>query len=78
MVRLGVSNYDYAQVLSGLKEGEQVALISAAQLQQQRQESLQRIQQRMGSGVPGMSQQGGGGGGAGRGGGGGGPRGGGG
>jgi len=78
MVRLGVSNYDYAQVLSGLKEGEQVALISAAQLQQQRQESLQRIQQRMGSGVPGMSQQGGGGGGAGRGngGGGGGPRGG--
>lgn len=74
MVRLGVSNYDYAQVLSGLKEGEQVALISAAQLQQQRQESLQRIQQRMGSGVPGMSQQGGGG--AGRGGGGGGPRGG--
>jgi len=79
LVRLGVSNYDYAQVVSGLKEGEQVALISAAQLQQQRQESLQRIQQRMGSGVPGMSQQGGGGGaGAGRGGGGGGggPRGG--
>jgi len=74
LVRLGVSNYDYAQIISGLKEGDRVALISAAQLQQQRQESLDRIKQRMGSGVPGMSQQGGGGGG--RGGGGGGPRGG--
>jgi len=72
LVRLGVSNYDYAQIISGLKEGDRVALISAAQLQQQRQESLDRIKQRMGSGVPGMSQQGGGGGGGG----GGGPRGG--
>jgi len=46
MVRLGVSNYEYAQVLSGLQEGEQVALLSAAQLQFQRQETLDRIRQR--------------------------------
>jgi HlyD family secretion protein len=46
MVRLGVSNYEYAQVLSGLEEGEQVALLSAAQLQFQRQETMDRIRQR--------------------------------
>ena len=45
-VRLGVSNYEYAQVLSGLEEGEQVALLSAAQLQFQRQETMNRIRQR--------------------------------
>ena len=32
-VRLGVSNYEFAEVLSGVKEGEEVALLSAAQLQ---------------------------------------------
>ena len=45
-VRLGVSNYEYAQVISGLQEGEEVALLSAAQLQFQRQETLNRIRQR--------------------------------
>lgn len=45
-VRLGVSNYEYAQVISGLQEGEEVALLSAAQLQFQRQETLDRIRQR--------------------------------
>jgi HlyD family secretion protein len=45
-VRLGVSNYEYAQVISGLEEGEQVALLSAAQLQFQRQETMDRIRQR--------------------------------
>jgi hypothetical protein len=41
-----VSNYEYAQVISGLEEGEQVALLSAAQLQFQRQETMDRIRQR--------------------------------
>lgn len=45
-VRLGVSNYEYAQVISGLEEGEQVALLSAAQLQFQRQQTMNRIRQR--------------------------------
>jgi hypothetical protein len=68
LVRLGVSNYDVAQVLSGLREGEQVALLSAAQLQYQRQENVARIRQRMGNGLPGSAgggtggQRGGGGG----------------
>ena len=51
MVRVGVSNYDYAQVISGLNEGDQVALLSAATLQYQREESMQRIRQRMGGGL---------------------------
>jgi len=74
MVRIGVSNYDYAQVLSGLQEGEQVALLSAATLQLQREQSMQNIRQRMGGGlgVPGTGGGGGGRGGAGGGGGGGG------
>jgi HlyD family secretion protein len=73
MVRIGVSNYDYAQVISGLNEGDQVALLSAATLQYQREESMQRIRQRMGGGlgVPGTGSGGGGRGGGGGGGGGG-------
>jgi HlyD family secretion protein len=55
MVMLGVGNYDVTQVLSGLKEGDQVALISAAMLQQARQEFHQRIQSRVG--LPGVQQQ---------------------
>ena len=74
VVRIGVSNYDYAQVLSGLQEGEQVALLSAATLQMQREQSMQNIRQRMGGGlgVPGTGGTGGGGGRGGAGGGGGG------
>lgn len=66
LVRLGLSDFDYAQVVDGLKEGEQVALLSIAEAQAQRQDSRDRIRQRMGSGVPG--QPGAGGGGSGRGG----------
>jgi HlyD family secretion protein len=55
VVTLGISNYDVAQVLSGLQEGDQVALISAALLQQARNQFQQRIQQR--AGLPGMRQE---------------------
>jgi HlyD family secretion protein len=43
IVRLGVTNYDYTEVLSGLKEGEQVALLASANLQQQRTDQQSRI-----------------------------------
>ena len=43
MVRLGVTNYDYTEVLGGLKEGEQVALLASANLQQQRTDQQARI-----------------------------------
>jgi len=65
LVRLGVSNFDYAQVVDGVTEGEQVALVGVAEIQAQRNESMQRIRQRMGSGVPGVGGGGGGGGGGG-------------
>jgi hypothetical protein len=71
LVQLGAANFDYTEVVSGLKEGEQVALLAAAALQAQRQQQNDRMRQN--SGVPGMTQTppggpggGGGGGGGGR------------
>ncbi|HEU4643721.1 MAG TPA: efflux RND transporter periplasmic adaptor subunit [Gemmatimonadaceae bacterium] len=55
IVMLGVGNYDVTQVLSGLQEGDRVALITAAMLQQSRSEFQQRIQNRVG--LPGVRQQ---------------------
>ena len=54
MAMLGVGNYDVTQVLSGLNEGDNVALINAAMLQQQRAQQQQRIQSRMA--LPGVNQ----------------------
>jgi HlyD family secretion protein len=54
LVQLGASNFDYTEVVSGLKEGEQVALLAAAALQAQRQQQNDRMRQN--SGVPGMQQ----------------------
>ncbi|MES2179472.1 MAG: efflux RND transporter periplasmic adaptor subunit [Gemmatimonadota bacterium] len=82
VIQLGAANFDYTEVTSGLKEGEQVAMLAAAALQAARQQQNDR--QRANSGVPGMTTTpagggggpGGGGGGGGRGGAGGGGRGG--
>ena len=68
LVRLGVTNYDYTEVLGGLKEGDEVALLASATLQQQRQDQQARIR----SATAGPLSPGGGGGGGPRGGGGGG------
>ncbi|HET7496929.1 MAG TPA: efflux RND transporter periplasmic adaptor subunit [Candidatus Eisenbacteria bacterium] len=65
IVRLGLSDFDYAQIVDGLKEGDQVALLSVAEAQAQRQQAKSQIRQRMGSGVPGQPGAGGGGRGAG-------------
>lgn len=51
VVRLGVSDFDYTEVLSGLKLGEQVALLGAAVLQAQRDELQSRIRSRAGGGL---------------------------
>jgi len=61
VVRLGLSDFDYAEVLSGVNEGEQVVLIGVAEAQASRTETQNRIRQRMGSGVPGVPGGGGGG-----------------
>jgi HlyD family secretion protein len=54
LVRLGLSNYDYAEVLDGLREGDEVVLLSVSELQAQRSENLSRLRQRMGSTMPGV------------------------
>jgi HlyD family secretion protein len=71
IVILGPGNYDYTEVVSGLREGERVALLASLAVQAQRQEQTERFRSRMG-GIPGMNQGGGPGGGGPRGGGGGG------
>lgn len=52
VVTLGIGNYDVTQILSGVQEGEQVALISSALLQQSRAERNERVRSR--SQLPGM------------------------
>ena len=66
LVRLGLTDFDYAEVLAGVKEGDEVALLSVAELQAKRKADQARLAQRMGSGVPGVPGAGGGGAGAGR------------
>jgi HlyD family secretion protein len=61
-VRIGISNYDYAEVLQGVNEGELVVMLGVVDLQNQRNESMSRIRQRMGSGLPGSGGGAGGGG----------------
>jgi len=60
-IMLGAGNFDYSEVVSGLQEGEQVALLTSLTLQAQRQQQNDRFRQGMG-GVPGMNQNQGGGG----------------
>ncbi len=55
-IRTGVSDFDYTEVVSGLVEGEQVALLAAAAMEAQRQARNEQIRSRAG-GVPGMQQQ---------------------
>ena len=53
VVMLGAANFDYTEVVNGLKEGEQVALLTSLALQAQRQQQNDRIRQ--GMGVPGLT-----------------------
>jgi HlyD family secretion protein len=57
MVMLGSGNFDYTEVVSGVQEGDQVALLASLSLQAQRQQQNDRFRQGMG-GVPGMNQGG--------------------
>ncbi len=63
LVRLGISDFDYAEVLGGLAAGEEVALLGVAEAQAKRQQDIARVRQRVGSGMPGVTGGGGGGGG---------------
>ena len=63
VVMLGAANFDYTEIVSGVKEGERVALLTSLALQAQRQQQNDRLRQ--GMGVPGLTPNGGPGGGAG-------------
>ena len=51
MVRLGISDFEYTEVLGGLEEGDQVVLLGAVEQQAQRDEMKNRMRQRTGSGI---------------------------
>jgi HlyD family secretion protein len=50
-VRVGVSDFDYTEILSGLKEGDQVALLAAAVLEAQREATQARVRAGAGGGL---------------------------
>jgi HlyD family secretion protein len=54
IVSLGASNYDYSEVLSGLKEGETVATLNVAALQARRDQQNDRMRQN--TTVPGVQR----------------------
>jgi hypothetical protein len=51
VVRLGVSDFDYTEILSGVQQGEQVALLGPAVLQAQRDQLQARIRAGTGGGL---------------------------
>ena len=53
VLQLGQGNFDYTEVISGLNEGDRVVLISALQLQANRQAQNDRTRSQMG--VPGLN-----------------------
>lgn len=55
MVRLGVSDFDYTEVISGLKEGDEVALLATIALQASRDKSSARAKAMVGGALPGGS-----------------------
>lgn len=64
VVQLGQGNYDYTEVVSGLKEGDRVVLLAALGLQAQREQMMDRVRQNtgpLGGGPGGGGARGGGG-----------------
>jgi hypothetical protein len=55
LVRLGATNYDHAEVLAGVVEGDTVALLNVALLQARREQQNARFRASTGGGVPGMT-----------------------
>jgi len=51
VVRVGISDFDYTEILSGLQEGEQVALLGPAVLQAQREQVQARVRAGTGGGL---------------------------
>ena len=56
-IRTGLTDLDYAEVMSGLKDGDSVIILPSASLVASQQEFKQRIGSFASQGVPGMRQQ---------------------
>jgi hypothetical protein len=56
-VLMGVNDWDNAEILAGLEEGEMVALIGVAQLLQEQQEMMDRMRGRGMMPMPGMGRR---------------------
>jgi len=61
LVRLGLSDFDYAEVMGGLDEGDHVVLLGVVEQQAKRSDQQTQIRERMGGGTPGALPTGGGG-----------------
>jgi HlyD family secretion protein len=62
LVMIGLTDWDRTQVVSGLDEGDYVALIGVARLQAEREEFMERMRSNMGGnpfGMGGMGMRGG-------------------
>ncbi|HEY0670681.1 MAG TPA: efflux RND transporter periplasmic adaptor subunit [Longimicrobiales bacterium] len=57
MVMLGVNDWDYTEVVSGLQEGDKVFLMTAARLAQQQRDRAEMMRQRTSGPMGGMRQQ---------------------
>ena len=58
-VMIGLNDWDFTEVVSGLEEGEQIAIVGAAQLRAQQDEFLNRIRSNsspFGGGSPGRGR----------------------
>ncbi len=53
VIRIGAANLDYTEVISGLNEGDRVALLSVAQAAAQRAQANDRMRSMTGGGMPG-------------------------
>ena len=53
-VMLGAGNFDYTEVVTGIEEGEEVALLASLAMQAQREQQSERFRNMTGGGVPGM------------------------
>ena len=51
VVRLGISDFDYTEVTSGVQQGEQVAMLGPAVLQAQREQLQSRVRAGTGGGL---------------------------
>ena len=57
-VRVGVTDWENIEIVSGLQPGDSVALLPTASLLRDQAELLERFQRFRGGGVPGMRNQG--------------------